>query len=294
MIEAEKADPASTMTITRMCRLLGVDRRRFYEWRARVAAGPSVWQRRAAELIVQIRGFHDASQGTYGAPRIRADLQHAGVVVSRKTVAKLMRQDGIAGISPRTWHPPTTIAGADPFPVPDLVEREFDQGDRDIAWFSDITYLRTGEGWAYLCVVRDGHTRRVLGRTVADSMHTDLVETALRQAVALRGALPRKVIFHADRGSQYTSEQLAIAARELGVLRSMGRTGVCWDNAAAESFWSVFKNEYYHRHVFATIDDARRGAYAWIDGWYNARRRHSGIGYLSPLEYERRQHALAA
>lgn len=293
MIEAEKAND-TTLTVTRMCALLGVERRRFYEWRARVAAGPSPRQQRAAVLTARITAFHAASGGTYGAPRIRADLQDAGVTVSQKTVAKLMRERGIAGISPRTWHPPTTVHGEDPFPVPDLVERCFDQGERDIAWFSDITYLRTGEGWAYLCVVRDGNTRRVLGRTVGDSLHTDLVEDALRQAVALRGVLPRKVIFHADRGTQYTSAQLAAVAAELGVLRSMGRTGVCWDNAAAESFWSTFKNEYYHRHVFATIADARRGAYTWIDGWYNARRRHSAIGYLSPLEYERRQLTLAA
>lgn len=293
MIEAEKANE-TMMTVTRMCQLLGVDRRRFYEWRARQAAGPSPRRLRAAALTVQIREFHEASDGTYGAPRIHADLQDAGEVVSRKTVAKLMREDGVTGISPRTWHPPTTVRGEDPFPVPDLVERHFDQGERDLAWFSDITYLHTGEGWAYLCVVRDGNTRRVLGRTVADSLHTDLVEDALRQAVALRGHLPRKVIFHADRGTQYTSAQLAKAAAELGVLRSMGRTGVCWDNAAAESFWSTFKNEYYHRHTFATIDAARRGAYTWIDGWYNARRRHSALGYLSPLEYERRQLTLAA
>jgi len=293
VIEAERA-AGTTLAISRMCMLLGVDRRRFYEWRARVAAGPSARQPRTVELTAQIVAFHDASEGTYGAPRIHADLHDAGVVVSRKTVAKLMREQGIAGISPATWHPATTVRGDGLFPIPDLVEREFDQGERDTAWFSDITYLRTGEGWAYLCVVRDGHTRRVLGRHVADSMHTDLVEQALRQAVALRGVLPRKVIFHADRGTQYTSSQLADAASELGVLRSMGRTGVCWDNAAAESFWSTFKNEYYHRHTFATIDAARRGTYAWIDGWYNAHRRHSGIGYLSPLEYERRQLTLAA
>lgn len=257
------------------------------------AAGTSLRQQRAAELTAQLREFHDASESTYRAPRIHADLQDAGVVVSRKTVAKLMREDGITGIGPATWHPPTTVPGADPFPVPDLVEWRFGQGSRDLAWFCDMTYLRTGEGWAYLCVVRDGHTRRVLGRSVAENMHTDLVEAALRQAVALRGALPRKVIFHADRGTQYTSSQLAEAAKELGVLRSMGRTGVCWDNAAAESFWSTFKNEFYHRHVFATIDAARHHSYAWIDGWYNARRHHSSIGYLSPLEYERRQLTLA-
>ena len=198
MIEAEKANNTA-MTVSRMCRLLRVDRRRFYEWRARQAAGPSLRQQRAAELTAQIREFHDASEGTYGAPRIHADLQDTGVVVSRKMVAKLMREDGITGISPATWHPPTTVPGADPFPVPDLVERRFDQGSRDLARFSDITYLRTGEGWAYLCVVREGHTRGVLGRTVAENMHTDLVVAALRQAVALRGAVPRKVIFHADR-----------------------------------------------------------------------------------------------
>ena len=226
MIEAEKADPGSMITISRMCFLLGVDRRRFYEWRARVAAGPSPRQQRAAELTTQILEFHKASDGTYGAPRIHADLRDAGVSVSRKTVAKLMRVEGITGISPATWHPGTTVPGADPFPVPDLINRRFDQGGRDLAWFSDITYLRTGEGWAYLCVVRDGHTRRVLGRTVSDNMHTDLVEQVLRQAVALRGVLPGKVIFHADRGTQYTSRQLADAAKELGVLRSMGRTGV--------------------------------------------------------------------
>ena len=293
MIEAEKANQ-STMTVSRMCGLLGVDRRRFYEWRARQSAGPSLKQQRTLVLTAQIREFHTFSDGTYGAPRIHADLQDAGVLISRKTVAKLMKAEGITGISPRTWHPATTIRGDDPFPVPDLVSRQFDQGERDLAWFSDITYLSTGQGWAYLCVVRDGHTRRVLGRTVSESLHTDLVEDALRQAVALRGTLPGKVVFHADRGTQYTSAQLAEAASELGVLRSMGRTGVCWDNAAAESFWSVFKNEYYHRHTFATIEAARRGPYTWIDGWYNAHRRHSAIGYISPLEYERRQVALAA
>ncbi|MBK8446300.1 MAG: DDE-type integrase/transposase/recombinase [Micropruina sp.] len=136
-----------------------------------------------------------------------------------------MRQAEIAGISPRTWHPPTTVPGPNPDPAPDLVKRRFDQGRRDVAWFSDITYLATGEGWGYLCTVRDGHTRRVLGRTVADHLRADLVEDALRQAVALRGQLPGKVIFHADRGCQYTSQQSADLAGELDLLRSMGRTG---------------------------------------------------------------------
>ena len=282
MIDAEKAN----YTITRMCRLLEVDRRRYYEWRRRQAAGPTAREQRLAELTVRIKAHHKASDGTYGAPRILHDLREEGETVSVKTVAKCMRQAEIAGISPRTWHPPTTTVGPNPDPAPDRVQRVFDQGLPNIVWHSDITYLATGEGWAYLCTIRDGHTRRVLGRTVADHLRADLVEDALRQAVALRGHLPGNVIFHADRGCQYTSEQIAKAAGELGLLRSMGRTGVCWDNAAAESFWSTFKNEYYHRHVFPTIAAARQGAHTWIDSWYNARRRHSAIGYISPLQYE--------
>lgn len=282
MIEAEKAN----YTIVRMCRLLGVDRRRYYEWRKKKQAGPCAREQRMAELVEKVRACHEASDGTYGAPRILRDLRDEGETVSVKTVAKAMRQAEIQGISPRRWHPPTTAHGPDPDPAPDLVQRVFDMGSRDSAWYSDITYLDTGEGWAYLCAIRDGHTRRVLGRTIADHLRADLVEDALRQAVALRGELPDRVIFHADRGTQYTSQQIAEVCRDLDLLRSMGRTGVCWDNAAAESFWSTLKHEYYYRHVFATIAAARRGVYAWIDGFYNARRRHSAIGYISPLQYE--------
>jgi transposase InsO family protein len=241
-----------------------------------------------AELVEAVKRLHAASGGTYGAPRLVWDLRAEGWEVSVKTVAKALRLAGLEGISPRTFHPPTTTRGPDPFPVDDLVARRFDQGVKDAVWFSDITYLPTGEGWAYLCVVRDGHTRRVLGRVVAGHLRADLVEAALRQAAALRGELPENVVFHADRGCQFTSAQLAEVSRAIGVLRSMGRTGVCWDNAQAESFWSTLKTEYYERHVFATIAQARRGVYLWIDSWYNARRRHSKIGYVSPLQYEQR------
>jgi transposase InsO family protein len=199
-----------------------------------------------------------------------------------------MKTVGIEGISPRSWHPKTTMPGDDPFPVPDLVHRRFDMGAQDVAWYSDITYLAYANQWAYLCSVRDGHTRRVLGRTVGARMTATLVEKAVRQAVALRGSLPQHVIFHADRGCQFTSRQLAEACAQLGLPRSMGSTGVCWDNAQQESFWSTFKNEYYFRHVFTSLEQLRRATYVWIDSWYNARRRHSAIGYIPPLEYERR------
>jgi transposase InsO family protein len=176
VIDAEKAN----YTISRMCRLLNIDRRRYYEWAKRRAAGPSAAEQRRAELTGKIVEFHKASDGTYGAPRIVHDLREAGEIVSVKTVAKCMRQAEIAGISPRTWHPPTTTVGPNPDPAPDRVQRVFDQGLPNIVWHSDITYLATGEGWAYLCTIRDGHTRRVLGRTVADHLRADLVEDALR------------------------------------------------------------------------------------------------------------------
>jgi transposase InsO family protein len=282
LIFAEKAN----YTITRMCRLLEVDRRRYYEWVRYRDREPSARECRLVELTQKIVASHEASGGTYGAPRVHADLVEAGEKVSVKTVGKLMRQAGIAGISPRSWRTTTTIPGVNPFPVGDLVGRRFDQGMKDTIWLSDITYLRTGQGWAYCCVVTDGHTRRVLGRKITDHMRADLVEDTLTQAVTLRGELPDRIVFHADRGCQYTSEQIALVAQGFKLLRSMGATGVCWDNAQVESFWSTLKNEYYHRHVFTTIEQARQGVYTWIDAWYNTQRRHSKIGHQSPLQYE--------
>jgi len=206
--------------------------------------------------------------------------------VSAKTVAKLMRHAGIAGISPRGFIPVTTQAGPDPHPVPDLVGRRFDQGQLNRVWTSDITYLSTGQGWLYLCAIRDGCSRRVIGWAIADHLRTDLVEAALRRAITLRGDLPRTVIFHADRGTQYTSEQIAEACADLPVLRSMGRTGVCWDNAAAESFWSTLKTEFYNRRDWPTKAEAIRAVGIWIEERYNRKRRHSSIGMISPVRFE--------
>jgi transposase InsO family protein len=271
--------------VTQMARLLGVDRRRYYEWLADTK--PPTRQRVRMESFTDaVLRIHAASDGTYGAPRLRAELVAEGWTVSVKTVAKAMRQAGIQGISPRSWHPITTIHGSVSVSVPDLVNRHFDQGRQDAVWLSDITYLACGNQWAYLCCVRDGATRRVLGRIVADHMRADIVEAALRQAVTLRGTLPSKVIFHADRGSQYTSQQIANLSEQLPILRSMGRTGVCWDNAQAESFWSTFKNEYHYRHVFTNLEHLKQNTYCWIDTWYNTKRRCSTIDYLSPVEYE--------
>jgi putative transposase len=287
-MDAEKATPdrLDGFEIARMARLLEVSRSGYYDWVRRQAAGPSPAEQRRAELTGKIVEFHTASDRVYGSPRIRADLVEAGEQVSAKTVAKLMRQAEIVGISPRGFVPVTTQAGPDPHPVPDLVGRRFDRGELNVVWTSDITYLATGQGWLYLCAIRDGCSRRVLGWAVEDHMRTDLVEAALRQAVTLRGELPGKVIFHADRGTQYTSEQIATACADLPVLRSMGRTGVCWDNAAAESFWSTLKAEFYNRRTWPTKAEARLAVGAWIEDRYNRRRRHSAIGMISPVRFE--------
>lgn len=155
-------------------------------------------------------------------------------------------------------------------------------------WTSDITYLATGQGWLYLCAVRDGCSRRVLGYAFSDSLHTDLVETALRRAVTFRQGQTARVILHADRGCLYTSQQLHDAADKLDVRLSVGRTGVCWDNAQQESLWSTLKTEYYHRHHFTTPADAIHGVTDWIETVYNRRRRHSALGMQAPVAFEHR------
>jgi putative transposase len=270
-----------------MAGLLGVSRSGYYAWVARRDAGPSARQRRHQDLLARIRAAHDASDQVNGAPRILADLRAGGQVVSRKTVAKLMRENDIRGISPRPWRPVTTIAEAHPHHIPDLVGRRFDRGALNAVWTSDITYLATGQGWLYLCAVRDGHSRRVVGYAFADSLHTDIVETALRRAVAC-GADTAGVIFHADRGSQYTSAQLARAAENLAVRLSVGRTGICFDNAQIESFWSTLKTEFSDRHEFATHQHAIHAVSSWIETVYNRRRRHSALGMTTPVAFEHR------
>ena len=300
----------SQPSLGRMVKMLGVSRSGYYAWLARthgpsgvgMAPAPGPRAARREELLAKITAAHQASDGVFGAPRIVADLRDAGEVVSRKTVAKLMRQNEIRGISPRPWLPVTTIGDGRVHAIPDLVNRQFDRGTLNTVWTSDITYLRTDAGWLYLCAVRDGCSRRVIGYAFSPSLHTDIVETALRRAVTFRDGLQQapdhknakdddedtRVIFHADRGTQYTSRQLAEAAQELGVRLSVGRTGVCWDNAQQESFWSTLKTEFYDRHHFTTHAAAAHAVSSWIEDVYNRRRRHSALGMTNPVAFEHR------
>ena len=276
----EKANYAVTM----MARVLEVSRSGFYAWSKRRG---TLGTRRARQqdLDEQVRWFHDRSRGTYGAPRITADLHDAGVDVDRKTVARSMKRQGLEGLSTRSFRTPGRKTQAQ-CRHEDLCERTWDHGRLNAAWITDFTYLRCGEGWVYLCAIRDGHSRGVIGSAMGPRQDTDLVIEALTNARATREHLPQQVILHADRGAQFTSRQLDETAHEVGVRMSMGKTGVCWDNAMAESFWATLKVEYFYRHAFATRAQVYDGVSEWIEVFYNRYRRHSAIGFISPVAYE--------
>jgi putative transposase len=272
----------NNVSIARMARLLEVSRSGFYAWLTR---GPSARAMRAERIEAKIAWFHGESDEVSGSPRIVVDLREDGEVISRKTVATAMRRLGLRGICPRKWRTTTITDTQDSYP-PDAVTRVWDTGMVNRVWVGDITYLRTWEGWLYLATVIDAHSRRVIGWAIAENMRTDLVEQALQMAITLRGELPTNVVFHTDRGTQYASAQITAFAAANGITRSMGRTGVCWDNAMAESFFATLKTEFYYRRVWPTQARARLEVGAWIEDRYNRRRRHSALGQISPVQFE--------
>ena len=292
LIDAEKTN----YSITRMISLLDVSRSGYYKWIAARAADPSPAAVRRAGLDVKVAKFHRASDEVYGSPRILAVLREDGETVSRKTVAASMRRQRLQGISPRKFTPVTTVVDDDRTNPADLVDRTWDTGVLDRVWTSDITYLATGQGWVYLCAVRDGCSRRVIGWAMADHLRTSLVTDALNTAVAFRDQRPPTVIFHADRGCQFTSTQMAEYAELHGLACSVGRTGVCWDNAQQESYWASLKVEFYYRHRWPTKAGAMAGVADWMERVYNRRRRHSALNMLTPVRFEQlhRQPAQAA
>lgn len=280
-MEAEKAH----FEITRMARLLKVSRSGYYQWRVRRnRPGKRVVAR--GELDKQVHRLWEASDRTYGSPRICADLEGIGVRVNVKTVALSMVRQGIEGMSPRSFKPVTTLPGTSTHHVPDRVERKWDRGGLNRVWITDITYLPTREGFVYLCVITDAHSRRVIGWAMADHQRTDLVQRALKMAVTLRGKLPDDVVLHSDRGCQYTSGEFHETAVKAGISQSMGRSGVCWDNAMAESFWATLKTEFYNRRTWRSRAEAKTGVGAWIETRYNRSRRHSSINMHTPVGWE--------
>ena len=277
-IEAEKA---GRRNVSRACALLKVSRAAFYAW----LSGRSQREQDDAELAGQIQAVHQESRGRCGAPRIHAELARRGRRHGRKRIARLMRAAGIAGKTPKRWRK-TTIADPAAAARADQVRRDFtaDAGKLNARWCGDITYIGTWEGWLYLATVIDIASRRVVGYAIADHLRTELVAGALSNAVAARDPGPG-VIFHSDRGCQYTSAAFASLANDHDVMLSHGRTGQCWDNALAESFFASIKGELLHLQAWPTKAAARRAIVEYI-GWYNGTRLHSSLGYRSPAEYE--------
>ncbi len=263
-----------------MCRVLGVSPSGYYAWATRPASARTVMD---AALIAEIRTAHAASKGTYGAPRLQVDLAQAGIHAGRKRVARLMRNIGLAGVSRRKHIVTTVKDGARQ--APDLVDRNFTADQPNQLWVADITYIPTWAGFLYLAVVLDAFSRRIVGWSMATTLHTQVVLDALDMALWQRR--PNGVIHHSDQGSQYTSIEFGKRCRAAGVRPSMGSVGDAYDNAMAESFFATLECELLDRRRFKTQAEARMAVFEFIEGFYNPRRRHSSLGYLSPMTFER-------
>ncbi len=278
-IEREKAD----FPVRTMCRVLEVSPSGYWAWSKRA---PSQRARFDAELTVTIGEIHRDSRGTYGVPRVHAELRDSGTRCSRKRVARLMRAAGLEGVHRRRFVR-TTVQDRDTAPAPDLVERLFSASCPDALWVADITYVPTWQGFLYVAVVLDVFSRRIVGWSMAGHQRTDLILDALDMAIV--GRRPADgLIHHSDRGTQYTSIAFGRRCREAGIALSMGSTGDCFDNAMAESFFASLETELIDRTSWRTRADARLAVFDYIEAFYNPRRRHSALGYLSPAEFERR------
>jgi transposase InsO family protein len=262
-----------------MCRLLGVPRSSFYAWRHRAESITAAHRR---ELLVLVRAAFEAGRGAYGCRRVTAALNRDGHRCSVGLTAGLMREAGLRACQPRAYKR-TTVPGEEPVISPDLIGRDFTAPGPGKKLVGDITYLRTGEGWLYLATVIDLATRMVVGWQLAGHMRTSLVTDALDMAIG-SGHAPPGAIFHSDKGAQYRSADFARFCQVSGIATSVGRTGVCWDNAAAESFFGTLKNEMYYRQAFPTRAAARSAVADYIEIFYNRRRLHSTLGYRTPAE----------
>jgi putative transposase len=275
-MRAEKAFPTVFM-----CRLLDVSSQGFYQWRNRP---PSARALADAELTERIKKIHAAHGGRVGVRRVRDELARAGVACAHKRTHRLMRGAGLRGVHPRPYKRTTLPDRFDPA-LADLLGRNWSPPAPDVAWVGDVTYIKTWQGWAYLATVIDCYSRRVVGFAIADHMRTGLIIDALRMAITHRNP-PPGVIFHSDRGAQYTSDEFRTFCRNNGVRPSVGRTGICYDNAVAESFFATLKKELIHLRPWPTLVHLRTAVFEYVESYYNRRRRHSTIGYDTPIEYE--------
>ena len=267
-----------------MCRVLEVSTSGYYAWRKRA---PSERVLLDMALTERIRDIHDRSRGTYGAPRVWAELRAQGIRVGRKRVARLMRAAGIRGVT-RRRRVGTTRREAGARGAPDLVNRDFTATGPDQLWVADITYVPTWAGFLYLAVALDVWSRRIVGWAMAPHMREKLVRAALDMAVATRRSLGTRLVHHSDHGSQYTAVAFGERCRTLGIDVSMGSVGDCFDNALCESFFATLECELLDRQRFATRETAAGAIFAFIEGWYNPHRLHSALNYMSPVDFEAR------
>ena len=265
-----------------MCRMLNVTRSGYYAWRDRPAGAR---EQRRDELIQRIRQVHDASRGTYGSPRVTVELKASGTDVCENTVAKYMREHAVL-VRPRRRFVPQTTDSAHPHPIaPNRLARDFAAAAPNQKWASDLTYVWTDEGWLYLSVVIDLFSRRVVGWSMSDGLHASGVAEALEMALTRRRP-GDGLLHHSDRGVQYACDLYRQRLVDHGIECSMSRPGNCYDNAVAESFFGTLKSELVHRTRYRTRAAARTSIFEWIECWYNRRRRHSSLGYLSPEAFE--------
>ena len=271
-----------------MCRMLEVSPAGYYASRRRA---PSVRAIADERLLLNVRIEHAVSDDTYGAPRIQRELAEQGIHVGIKRVARLMREDGLAARQPTRGVRTTDSTHAHPI-APNLLDRQFDvHGVRmNRVWVSDITYVPTGEGWLYLAVVLDLASRRVVGWSMRETLAAEGALTALQMAIQARRP-SAGLIHHSDRGGQYACEAYQEQLLAHAMRPSMSRKGDCWDNAVAESFFATLEHELIMRHRWATRREARQAIFRYIESWYNLKRRHSTLGYLSPAIYEAQRRA---
>ena len=270
-----------TYPVVFMCAELEVSRSGYYAWRLN---GPSARAIADEGFTVMIRAICRDGRGNPGVRRVRAGLAALGHLLSHKRVWRLMQAAGLQGRHPKAWKR-TTVHGDWPVSAPDLIKRDFTAAAPNQRWCGDITYVKTWQGWAYLATVIDLYSRTLVGYAIADHMRTDLITDALDMAITARRPSPG-VIFHSDRGTQYTSGQFDRYCTKNNIRRSLGKTGICYDNAVSESFFATYKKELIHTRPWPDLKSLREETVDWIKNYYNPIRRHSTLGYLTPREYE--------
>lgn len=269
-------------SVSQMCQVLGVSRSGYYAWRRRQPSRRDCLNQR---VLTHIRAIYAASHQTYGSPRVHAELRAQGLLCNRKRVARLMRLAHLQARCPRRPRPVTTQVDQTRPVAPNRLNREFHATAPNQKWLSDITYVPTDEGWLYLAVVMDLYSRRIIGWAMQETLADELTQAALHMAFAQRVPVTAP-LHHSDRGSQYASAEYHALLTAHQCMPSMSRRGNCYDNAPMESFFSTLKIELIHQRHYHTRAEARQDIFAYIEGFYNPRRRHSALGYRSPIEFE--------